>query len=227
MSFSFIQSASSVSVGSLAFSSSVAAGSMILVALGGFNGFDPSVVTVSDNVGDTFIKVVWTDTSQYPSCYALFVAFNAIGGATTVSATGMGTNTDIIICEYSLVSSYSWFTLSPYLETTPGSSPGGGIQLPPTDVPSDCLVIVSCYDGHRYHTWSAFNMTVRETTHEPDDATLGLADGIFTSLTSSTVGYLFGSSNSDNHGSIFVVAAASGGSGGLRVNPGTQGGCNA
>lgn len=217
MAFGFIQSISSTGVASLAFSSNVTAGSLIVVHLA---GVDSVTSTVTDNLGNSYSRVLNLGTSY---AYSMWIAFGAAAGATTISASGMGgsANSNIAICEYSLVSTYNWNAMM----TNNINLGGSDVPIPLFTTPTQTLVIMGLYDFASFHSWSATNLTVRETTHEPDSATLGCADGIFTDITTATSAMMSGATSSFVAGcTLALYATPSGGGGGIMVGSGMTGG---
>lgn len=98
--FAFVQGRSATSAYSLAFNASNTAGNAIWALLASGTGTH----TATDTQGDTFACTSGFSITDYTVC----VASNVSGGMNTVTFTGSGGNTAVIIAEYSSSSPYLW-----------------------------------------------------------------------------------------------------------------------
>lgn len=100
---------------SLAFTSTISTGNIIVVGCSGSNG-TTSDATCSDNLGNTYTKILQKkDVTTGETNAALFYAYNITGGTCTVSASAGGGDHGLVIVEYH--STNGSFTSDP-LETS-------------------------------------------------------------------------------------------------------------
>lgn len=173
--FTFIQSASAISTGSLAFASNNTAGSMIVAVWAQFNNSLPTAI--SDTQGNTYTSFIYTE--QTGAKYQVWIARAIAAGANTVSFTGGSTsNNDIILVEYGVPSDFLIVKngVLPTNNTSSVTASFPEVLVGSPTLPAEVMIIVSLYDYGNFRTWSMTNGTVREQTHESDGATLMLGD---------------------------------------------------
>ena len=215
-SFAYVQSASTISANTLAFSSNNTAGNLIVAAVSGFNQGLAS--GVSDTNGNTYVQYGANPSNTSPGRIQIWVAKGISAGANTLTFTGMSsTNTNIIIAEYTMPSAYSYAVeLLPNLAYT-GALPFGFpvvVSGSPT-MPTEVLLVVVAYDFSNFRSWTISNGTIRQSTHEADGATLVLGDYDVVSPTGAVTTALTatgGGSDSYTGGSIQPLLFGGGGS---------------
>lgn len=231
--FSYVQSAFSYASSSdtVAYTSDVTEGDLLIAAWGGWGTAAPTGVT--DTLGNT-----WYPTTAYTGeggnpHLNIWVAIAGSSGANTVTfAGGTGGDNAYILGEYVLGSGYGIFTL-PISENNGGTSltmgslaagdnvyNNAGYQAWTAD--SEFMFIMIVYDQTNNHEWTSSAATVRiESPVNPDIPAMCLADQDLTSnpfTFASPYENEFSWSSGDTEGTVgcgvVLVAAGSGGGGG-------------
>jgi hypothetical protein len=216
--FAYIQSAKGTSTTALAFGATNTAGHMIVVAEA---GFQTSITTaVSDSQGNSYSLITKGLTSWHIN---VFLATNIVGGTNTITCSGASaTNNDIIIAEYA--APVKFLVDGAYITSN-------GLQIGTATIkylianegtaalPSEVLIIPIVYDASGDHSpYTISGGTVRQSTHEADNAALWLGDfdtvspsGVITSTASA------GGATWQNgfQGIVCYVPSTGGGGGGV------------
>jgi len=154
--FSFVQSRSTNNAASLAYTSNVTSGNLLVVGFGEFAGSFPTSIT--DTLSNT-----WRLMGHYTfssTVLQIWFAISGASGANTVTINnGSGTGEGLIIAEYVVPTTYS-ICAGPPSNVGTGTTISTGVGI---ETQTDSLVIVMYGDQHTNHTVSSANLNVRET----------------------------------------------------------------
>lgn len=181
--FSYVQSTSAISTNTIKFTSSNTAGDIIVAALAGFNVALATGVT--DSLSNSYTKLFdlnGNGVTILTPHVQVWLATSIAAGTNTITFGGMGTSdNDIIVAEYVAGSSYS-VIVSPVEPGNPSSNKFIPASFPTLNVgtpnfANEVMLIVVGYDYSEFATsWTISNGTVRQQTHEADNAGFALGD---------------------------------------------------
>lgn len=211
--FAYVQSIQSTSTGSLTFGSANTAGNLIVAVNSCFS--ETLATSVTDSQSNTYVQI---GTQAFGNgSLRVFAAASIAGGASNIvtfngASTGGGDNS-FIIAEYTVPLTYAIGNPTGINNTTSTFIiPSADIIGSPTG--AEVMIIPIIYDGNAFHTWTLSQGTIRETTHEPGNATLFLGDYDVVSPSGIQVTTATGSTGVWAICSLNLVAWSTGGGGG-------------
>ena len=168
-SFTFVQSNDATASLSVAFSSNVTAGNLLVAIGGGFNNQNPTGCT--DTIGNSYTLLQEAD-GAFGTVF-IYYAINTTSAANTITIGGWSTTNSVLCCgEYTVPSNFL-ISREEYLDVSAGPQ-SYTIQFPfatigsPT-VPTEILLITAWMDFNS-HSWTMSNGTKRLDT-DPGDGT--------------------------------------------------------
>lgn len=198
MAIDFVQGNSTTGAGvssvDVAFPSANAAGNTIIVCAGAWNGSSVGTLSVTDSQGNSYTQIQ-TDSSTHSgdSAVSVWYAKNIAAGANTVTVTaGSGDDIDLIIAEYSGLSSSAPLTASAIAVAAAGTVSTSAVT-PSTR--NDALLLYSYDQSHAGDSFTFSSSPTQTFTQRQSTSNTGggessaLSDsiGTFTEATTPTV----------------------------------------